>query len=1111
MVLGFHNPLRNYLRDFHSRPKFFVLISCSLLSLLLSSSIIFSAEVRLAWDPDPAIGLTGYKIYCGVSSRTGTDPKSCGLCGYSTVVSIGNVTTYTVNNLTDGQTYYVSVTAYDSSNNESSFSNEVSGVATSPGGTYAYTFATNPMGLQVMVDGTTYTTPQTFSWASGSSHTLSVSSPQSGSAGTQYVFGSWSDGGGQSHTITTSSSAATYTASFDTQYSLTTSINPPAGGTVNPPGLNWYTSGQGVSILATANTGYSFSGWAGGLSGSTNPVSLTMDGPKSITANYTQTLPPPVQYSLTVNVIGSGTVTKNPDKSTYNQGDQVTLTAVANSGYSFGGWSGDVNGMTNPVTLTMNGNKTVTATFTQAPAPPTQYSLTVNVVGSGSVTKNPDKPSYNAGDQVTLTATPGSGYSFSNWSGDAIGTTNPVTLIMNGNKTVTATFTQAPAPPTQYSLTVNVVGSGSVTKNPDKPTYNQGDQVTLTATAASGYSFGSWSGDASGSTNPVTLTMNGNRTVVANFTQIPPSPPQYSLTVNVVGSGSVTKNPDKSTYNQGDQVTLTATANSGYSFGSWSGDASGSANPVTLTMNGNRTVVANFTQTPPAQYTLTVNVNGSGSVSKNPDQAIYNPGDQVTLIAAPDSGYSFGSWSGDASGSANPVTLTMNGNKTVTANFAFSGSLEMTPSNGLIVTGTRGGPFSPSSQSYSIQNRNQIPIKWKVAVKPRWVSTSPTNGSLVPGGTMPIAISINSNARQLTAGSYNGTVVIANSANASDSLSRSITLTVNPQIKVYTFKTNPDGLQMVVDGVPYTAPQTFEWGVGSSHTVEALSPQADSPAMQHVFASWSNRKPQKQTFVAPSSGGIYTANFKTQYTVTTSVNDAMAGTVAPPGTTWVNQEQKVSVTAKPQEGHRFTNWSGDISGSSNPITLTVTGPINLVANFDRSTGQPESDSISNSNTNLPMIGELESPSEGKKVVGLKTIYGWALAVEGVSSIKAFIDGAYLCDIPYGGLREDLKEHYPNYPNAEKGGFALVWNYSSLPPGSHHVEIEIQSQKGEILRLGAGVTVQKLQGEEITQVSPKGWLVPGADVTVDGIKKTYDLQLEWSDESQSFEIIDVYPQ
>ena len=64
---------------------------------------------------------------------------------------------------------------------------------------------------------------------------------------------------------------------------------------------------------------------------------------------------------------------------------------------------------------------------------------------------------YSFGDVVPLTATPGAGWSFSGWSGDLTGSVNPVTITLNGNKTVTATFTQ-----NTYTLTVNTVGSGSV-------------------------------------------------------------------------------------------------------------------------------------------------------------------------------------------------------------------------------------------------------------------------------------------------------------------------------------------------------------------------------------------------------------------------------------------------------------------------------------------------------------------------------------------------------------------------------------------------------------------------------------------------------------------------
>src|ERR1700680_4348190 len=62
--------------------------------------------------------------------------------------------------------------------------------------------ATNPVGLTILVDGIAATGPQTFTWSPGSSHTLSVASPQQGGTGTRYVFTSWSDSGGQTHTVT---------------------------------------------------------------------------------------------------------------------------------------------------------------------------------------------------------------------------------------------------------------------------------------------------------------------------------------------------------------------------------------------------------------------------------------------------------------------------------------------------------------------------------------------------------------------------------------------------------------------------------------------------------------------------------------------------------------------------------------------------------------------------------------------------------------------------------------------------------------------------------------------------------------------------------------------
>ena len=180
-------------------------------------------------------------------------------------------------------------------------------------------------------------------------------------------------------------------------------------------------------------------------------------------------------------------------------------------------------------------------------------------------------------------------------------------------------------PPTKYSLTVNTVGQGSVT--PNGGTYEAGTPVTLTATPAPGWQFDGWSGDASGSDNPLTITMDGNKTITATFSKIQGT--MYTLTVNTVGQGSVT--PNGGTYEAGTSVTLTASPASGWQFDGWSGDASGSNNPITITMNGNKTVTATFSEKPPTMYTLTVNIEGKGEVTLDPAGGTYEAGTPVTL------------------------------------------------------------------------------------------------------------------------------------------------------------------------------------------------------------------------------------------------------------------------------------------------------------------------------------------------------------------------------------------------------------------------------------------------------------------------------------------------
>ena len=291
----------------------------------------------------------------------------------------------------------------------------------------------------------------------------------------------------------------------------------------------------------------------------------------------------PTQYTLTTTPGTGGTITRSPDQTAYNAGTVVTLTAAPNTGYTFTSWGGDLSGSTNPATITMDGDKSVSATFTQ-----NVYSLTVNHIGIGSVSRYPSGP-YHYNDIVDLTATPAIGWSFTGWTGDLTGTTSPASITMDGHKVVTATFTQ-----NEYSLTVNTVGNGSVTPA-ITTTYHLNDVVTLTAVPDTGWAFANWTGGLTGSINPQSLTIDGNTTVTATFTLIPPT--CYALTLSHTGQGSdPVASPTNSTgcstgqYTAGQVVNLSgAVADSGWHIAGWTGTSNNSstANTNSLTMPAN--------------------------------------------------------------------------------------------------------------------------------------------------------------------------------------------------------------------------------------------------------------------------------------------------------------------------------------------------------------------------------------------------------------------------------------------------------------------------------------------------------------------------------------------
>jgi len=153
------------------------------------------------------------------------------------------------------------------------------------------------------------------------------------------------------------------------------------------------------------------------------------------------------------------------------------------------------------------------------------------------------------------------------------------------------------------------------------------------------------------------------------FSLKPYAPTEYTLAVTVVGGGSVSKSPDLGTYSYGTVVTLTTTADPGWTFSVWSGDASGSNPVTTVNMTSNKAVTATFTQE--VTYTLTITITTGGTTNPPPGAHVYPSGTNVPITAIPYTGYQFHHWELDSVGvgSANPYTVTMNDDHTLDAVF----------------------------------------------------------------------------------------------------------------------------------------------------------------------------------------------------------------------------------------------------------------------------------------------------------------------------------------------------------------------------------------------------------------------------------------------------------
>ena len=441
-------------------------------------------------------------------------------------------------------------------------------------------------------------------------------------------------------------------------YTVTASANPSDGGTVS--GAGTYSQGAPCTMTATANTGYTFTNWTENGSVVSTEASFTFGvmSNRTLVANFTANT---YTVTATANPSAGGTVSGAGE---YNQGASCTVTATANTGYSFTNWTenGSVVSSDAAYTFTVSGDCTLVANFSLNTY---NVTATANPSEGGTVSGAGE---YNHGASCTVTATAITGYTFTNWTenGSVVSTDANYTFTVTGSRDLTANFTI-----NTYNVTAscNPAEGGTVSGAGE---YNYGESCTLTATASEGYTFINWTenGAQVSSQAEYTFTVEGDRTLVAHFTS-----QGYIITAvaDPEEGGVVT---GSNGYNLGDPCTLTATANEGYTFVNWTkdGEEVTTETEFSFEVTESATYVAHFSIN---TYTISAMAEPEegGTVTGAGD---YVYGTTCTLVATANENYDFMGWTKgeDMVSTEASFTFTVTASETYVAVFSFDDAVE---------------------------------------------------------------------------------------------------------------------------------------------------------------------------------------------------------------------------------------------------------------------------------------------------------------------------------------------------------------------------------------------------------------------------------------------------
>ena len=730
-------------------------------------------------------------------------------------------------------------------------------------------------------------------------------------------------------TLDLASAPRSASVTFQTiQHTLTVYLQGTGGGSITANGAPLpcpggacaatYDIGTMVTVAATPDAMSTFTSLTGGTcSGSSPACTLALTTDVALDAKFTLK-----QYTVTANAspAAGGAVSGG---GTYDAGSTVNLAATPAAGYVFASWTGCASSTASCTISNLSANATVTANFTA------RYTVTANAspAAGGSVSGG---GTYDAGATVNLVATPAAGYRFASWTGCSSATTTCTIASLSGNASVTASFTA------QYTVTTSAspAAGGSVSGG---GTFDAGATVALVATANPGYAFSSWTGCSSATTTCTITNLSASANVTAVFVG------KYTVTTSAspAAGGSVSGG---GSYAAGANVTLVATPSAGYRFASWTGCSSATSTCTLTNLSANASVTANFT----AQYTVSTNANpaAGGSVSGG---GTYDAGTTVMLVATPNAGYAFASWTGCSSSTASCTLSNLSGNASVTASFIarYTVSTSASPAAGGSVSG--GGTYNAgatvtltavpsagyrfaswtgctsSTPTCTISNLagNANVTAAFVAQYTVTATASPAIGGSVSGGgtydtgsTVTLVATPGAGYRFASwTGCTSSTSTCTISNLAADA---NVTAIFVARYTVTTSASPAAGGSVSGGG-------TFDAGANVTMTATASS--------GYVFVSWSGCSSSTATCTISNLAAnvSVTATFIARYTVSTNTNPSAGGSVSGGG--FYDSGATVTLTATPNAGYAFSSWTGCSSTTATCTITNLSASTTVTANF----------------------------------------------------------------------------------------------------------------------------------------------------------------------------------